>query len=155
MLRWLLIVTLFFISCKTTSSTAKKHILNFGSFTIETPGTWKEIKMQGVDSYVGRIAMSAGQFAEFDLGWYSSRLIDEDDPGENSKYRIQWDTVDGRKSKIVSPKRNGNGITGIYIDSLWGTGPEKDRFSFSGNNLDPINQKLFLIAIKTIKFYHK
>jgi hypothetical protein len=68
---------------------------------------------------------------------------------------VKWDTIDGRKAKIVSPKQPGNGITGIYIDSLWQTGNVVDRFNLYGINLKPENERIFLDALNTLRFKRK
>lgn len=47
------------------------------------------------------------------------------------------------------------GITGIYIDSLWESGSDIDKFNLYGNNLKTENEKIFLQAIKTLKFKRK
>ena len=60
--------------------------------------------------------------------------------------------IDHRKAKLVQPKKTGDGRTGIYIDSLWSSGYEVIQFEINGRNLKPENEKLFLEAIKTIKF---
>jgi hypothetical protein len=33
--------------------------MDFGSFTIETPQTWKPVEEKGVDSYVGKISIDS------------------------------------------------------------------------------------------------
>ena len=67
---------LFFliIGCIDSKSKSEKHVLDFGSFTIETPYGWTKIKEQGIDSYVGRIAIDNIDTLHFDLGWYSNKL---------------------------------------------------------------------------------
>ena len=158
--------------------------LDFGSFTIETPNGWTKIKEQGVDSYVGRIAIDNTDTLDFDLGWYSNRLYEYDatifdssminsldtsmidtsevifvknrmlvDPDKYRKNNVLWDTIDGRKVKIVYPRQPGIGTTGIYIDSLWQIGSDIDRFNLYGDNLKPTNEKLLLDALKTLKFH--
>jgi hypothetical protein len=154
MFRIFLLLIAFLISCKATSPLTQKHILDFRSFTIETPVTWEKVKVQGIDSYVGKITINSKYSAEFDLGMYSNHLVDEDDPEAANRYTITWNTIDGRKAKIVSPRRVGNGITGIYIDSLWGEGLNRTRFNLYTHNLDKINEKLLLNAISTLKFFH-
>lgn len=68
------------------------------------------------------------------------------------KRNLRWDTIDGRLSKIVFPVRPGDGITGIYIDSLGNEFRGKIRFNLSGFNLKPKNGEILLEAIRTIKF---
>ena len=68
------IVTLF--SCD--KSTSDKKTLDFGNFEIEVPKTWEKVSQQGIDSYVGQIAIDDQDTLEFDLGWYSNDLEDEE-----------------------------------------------------------------------------
>lgn len=69
------------------------------------------------------------------------------------KRNIKWDTIDGYLTKIVFPVRSGDGVAGIYIDSLDANSyGEKIRFNLKGFNLKPQNEKLFLELIKTLKF---
>ena len=156
--------------------------LDFGSFTIMTPISWTKIKAQGADSYVGRIAIDNIDTLDFDLGWYSNTLTEPEpqiiersmlknmdvldttqfiivdsrkgiDPDKYKKNNVSWDTIDGRKAKIVFSRQSGVGTTGIYIDSLWQAGSDIDRFNLYGDNLKPANKKLFLEALRTLKFH--
>jgi hypothetical protein len=69
-----------------------------------------------------------------------------------TKNEVLWDTIDGRKAKVVYPKKSGRGTTGIYIDSLWVRGFDVDKFNLYGEDLKPENEKKVLQALKTIKF---
>ena len=82
-------------------------------------------------------------------------IVDSRKGIDSEKYKknnVSWDTIDGRKSKIVYPRTSGFGTTGIYIDSLWKRGSDIDRFNLYSKNLKPANKKLFFQALKTIKF---
>ena len=176
------LLLLFIIGCTDSKPKSDKQILDFGLFTIETPNGWTEIKAQGTDSYVGRIAIDNSDTVDFDLGWYSNTLTEPEpqiiersmlrnmdvldttqiiivdsrkgiDPDKYKKNNVSWDTIDGRKSKIVFPRQSGIGTTGIYIDSLWQAGSDFDRFNLYGDNLKPANEKLVLQALKTLKFH--
>jgi hypothetical protein len=178
------LLLLFIISCTDSKPKRDKQTLDFGSFTIETPSSWTKIKAQGADSYVGRIAIDNTDTIDFDLGWYSNTLTEPEpqiiersmlrnmdvldtaqfiivdsrkgiDPDTYKKNNVSWDTIDGRKAKIVYPRKSGIGTTGIYIDSLWQRGSDVDRFNLYGYNLKPANEKLFLEALKTLKFHKK
>lgn len=160
---------------------AKK--LDFGSFTIETPQAWKAVEEKGVDSHVGRIAIDSTDTLSFDLGWYSNPLTEDGpyilnrsefegqeppvdqpevivvedktkvDADEYRKQNALWDTIGRHRAKIVSTRKPGIGITGVYIDSLWVRGSNRDRFNLYGENLKPENEKEVLQAIRTLKFY--
>lgn len=178
------LLLLLIIGCSDSKPKSDKQILDFGSFTIETPIGWTKIKAQGVDSYVGRIAIDNVDTLHFDLGWYSNKLNEYEptildssmigsidtsmintsevvfvknrmkvDPDKYRKNNVSWDTIDGRKAKIVFPRQSGIGVTGIYIDSLWQAGSDVNRFNLYGDNLKPANEKLLLQALKTLKFH--
>jgi hypothetical protein len=178
------LLLLLIIGCTNGKPKDDKQTLNFGSFSIETPNGWTKIKEQGVDSYVGRIAIDNSDTLGFDLGWYSNKLNEDDptiwdssmigsidtslvdtreiifvknrhriDPDNYKKNNVLWDTIDGRKAKIVFPRQSGIGTTGIYIDSLWKSGSDVDRFNLYGDNLKPANEKLVLQALRTLKFH--
>lgn len=143
---------------------------DFGEFTIQVPKSWQQIKQQGVDSYVGLIAIDKGDTLSFDLGRYSNDLKEDGDifekhanqilqrdgsikiPERLRKNKESYLMIDQKKAKIVQPKITGNGLTGVYFDSLWKKGADIDRFQLSGHNLKPENEKALLKAIKTLKF---
>ena len=77
------------------------------------------------------------------------------DPDKYRKNNVLWDTIDGRKAKIVYPRKSGVGTTGVYIDSLWVSGSDVDRFNLYGENLKPDNEKKVLQALRTLKFRKK
>lgn len=172
-------------ACNQTHTKTDTKTLDFGLFTIETPASWKKIKQTGIDSYVGRIAIDNSDTLDFDLGWYSNTLTEpepyiverdllkygkqppdtigliivEDSRGVDlDKYRknnVTWDSIDGRKAKIVFPRKSGIGTTGIYIDSLFVSERSVDRFNLYGENLKPDNEKKTLQVLRTLKFRKK
>ena len=168
-------------SCKQSDLKTNTQVLDFKAFTIEVPSTWKKVDVQGIDSYVGNIAIDSVDTVGFDLGVWSNSLTEDEpllwkrsevqnlpnfdttqfilvdhplreDPDKYRKQALTWDTIDGREAKIVFPRRSGKGITGIYIDSLRMSRGDVDRFNLSGIDLKPENERQFLKAIKTIKF---
>lgn len=181
----LLIITIIsagLISCSETKTTGNTKTLDFGAFTIETPNGWTKIKERGIDSYVGRIAIDESDSLEFDLGWYSNdlseyqevkmgdgkryfissydtayspTLVDSANKDKVVKSNVTWETIDGRRAKILSPVNSGIGTTGIYIDSLWQAGSDVDKFNLYGTNLKPQNEKAVLSAFGTLKFHKK
>ena len=72
-----IITTLIIILASCDKTKDKKKTLDFGSFTIEVPSTWNKAKQQGIDSYVGQIALDESDTVSFDLGWYSNSLEEE------------------------------------------------------------------------------
>jgi hypothetical protein len=170
------------ISCNQPKNKIGKHILNFGSFNIETPETWKLIRNDvPYDSYVGSIAVDAKDTIYFDLGLHSNDLTEyvkmnngdsvlfylRDDTNNHLvrgdsltidslvKSKSYWDTLDHRKAKIFIPKLSGTGTTGVYIDSLWKVGVNIDKFNLYGINLNPLTEELLLESVKTLKFVRK
>lgn len=176
----ILIVITGLLSCSETKTTSDKKILDFGAFTIEAPSGWEKIKELGIDSYVGKIAIDENDTLQFDLGWYSNDLTEYQEVkiGDGKTYYISsydtaysptlvdgadkekvvtshvtWETIDGRKAKVLSTIKPGIGTIGIYFDSLWQAGSDVDKFNLYGRNLKPQNEKAVLSAFKTLKFH--
>lgn len=151
--------------------------MDFGRFKIDVPETWQQVKAEGIDSYVGQMILDNGDTVSFDLGWYSNSLEDESvyvDGNDvysvnngNPKFLgkadtvnidslrktiITWTTIDGKRAKIVQPKMTGQGMTGVYFDSLWVAGSGTDRFQMNGTNLHPDNERQLLKAFETLQF---
>jgi hypothetical protein len=153
----LFLLVFLLISCSNSIKT-----LNFKTFTIEVPKSWNPVRENGIDSQVGRIAIDDQDTLSFDLGRYSNNLSEEyskdyDQPGVEKllKNSTIYEIIDNKKAKIVTPKKPGLGTTGIYFDSPWSAGASADRFQLNGQNLKPINEKLLLKALRTIKFLHR
>lgn len=180
------IIVIGLFACNQSTPKGDTKTMDFGSFTIETPQTWKPIEQKGVDSYVGKIAIDSTDTLSFDLGWYSNKLYEYDqaildssmigsidtnfvdpsavifvrdrmrvDPDKYRKNNVSWDTIDGRKVKIVYPRKSGIGTTGVYFDSLWIQDSGIDRFNLYGENLKPQNEKKVLKALRSLKFQQK
>ena len=169
------------IACNQRQSEIDTKILDFGLFTIETPRSWTKVNAQGFDSYAGDIAIDNSDTLSFDLGWYSdnlteyerfepygksyyisrydtsrtSPLLDSTDMVKLLKSNVTWDTIDGKLTKVLTPRISGIGITGIYIDSLWQAGPNTVRFNLYATNLKSSNEKEALKAFRTLKFHKK
>ncbi len=176
---------LFFIasfSCNQSSQKTNTQVLDFKAFTIEVPSTWKKFNLQGIDSYVGGIAIDKVDTISFDIGPWSNSLTEDEpviwernslqgnlaidttqvflvddrrgiDPDKYRRQTLTWDTIDGREAKIVYPRKPGVGITGVYFDSLWISKFGISRFNLYGRDLRLQNQRDLLEAIKTLKFY--
>ncbi|WP_433862730.1 hypothetical protein [Sphingobacterium thalpophilum] len=50
--------------------------MDFGLFTLEVPYKWQQVKKNGIDSYVGAIAVDNADTLYFDLGMYSNTLTE-------------------------------------------------------------------------------
>jgi hypothetical protein len=119
--------------------------IDAGEFTIEVPEDWSYEQRVGYDSYVAGVEMGEGQEAFFDLGLYGNPLnVDV------AVHSIVYETIDGKRAKLVSPKSIGKGTTGVYFDSLEVT--RTTRFHLSGTDLSKSNQKLLEEAIRTLRF---
>jgi len=174
------IIVIGLTACNQPQPKGETKIMDFGVFTIETPHSWKQIKTKGIDSYIGKIVIDDSDFLCFDLGWYSNDLTEYQEVkfGNNNtgfitsndtaygstpvdslskdkvvKSNITWDTIDGRRAKVLSPVKPGVGTTGIYIDSLWQAESDIDKFNLYGTDLKPNNQMAVLAAFKTLKFH--
>jgi hypothetical protein len=158
--------------------------MDFGLFTLEVPYKWQQVKQNGIDSYVGAIAVDNKDTLYFDLGMYSNTLTEpniqvitrqmvEENNLDSSdfivvkdimsmnidadlyrKQNVSWDTIDNRRAKIVFPRISGKGITGVYIGSLWGDS-SKVRFNLHGSNLKAQTEQDLLKAIKTLRFHKR
>lgn len=175
------VLTILAIGCKDPSRT---KTMDFGLFTLEAPYRWEEVKQNGIDSYVGAIAVDNADTLYFDLGMYSNTLTEpniqvitrqmmEENNLDSSdfivvkdimsmnidadlyrKQNVSWDTIDNRRAKIVFPRISGKGTTGIYIGSLWGDS-SKVRFNLHGSNLKAQTEQDLLKAIKTLRFHKR
>jgi len=158
--------------------------MDFGLFTLEVPYKWQQVKQNGIDSYIGAIAVDNTDTLYFDLGMYSNTLTEpnievitrqmmEENDLDSSRFvvvkdimsmnidadlyrkqNVSWDTIDNRRAKIVFPRISGKGTTGIYIGSLWGDS-SKVRFNLCGADLKAQTEEDLLKAIKTLRFYKR
>jgi len=178
----ILISTLFFLI-----HSENIQILDLKAFTMEVPKGWSYIPKQGIDSFIGEIAIDRKDTLHFDYGLYSSSLEEDcdcyvankdsvfvrdyerekidtansphykfyslggkDKLKEFIKNESHYENVAGLKAKIVLPKKSGIGTTGIFFEKT--SNKNKMRLQINGYNLLPKNQKIFLKAMKTIKF---
>ncbi|MDH1881551.1 hypothetical protein ACTS91_16500 [Empedobacter falsenii] len=68
---------LIVLSCDSKQQSNNYKILNFKSFSIQTPNEWKKIELQGIDSYVGGLVTKNNDTITFDMGYYSNNLEDK------------------------------------------------------------------------------
>lgn len=66
-------LTILVLGCKDPSRT---KTIDFGLFTLEVPYQWQQVKQDGIDSYVGAIAVDNADTLYFDLGMYSNSLTE-------------------------------------------------------------------------------
>ncbi|QIH34151.1 hypothetical protein [Sphingobacterium sp. DR205] len=66
-------LTILVVGCKDPSRT---KTMDFGLFTLEVPYKWQQVKQNGMDSYVGAIAVDNTDTLYFDLGMYSNSLTE-------------------------------------------------------------------------------
>ncbi|WP_367331403.1 hypothetical protein [Sphingobacterium multivorum] len=66
-------LTILVTGCKDPSRT---KTMDFGLFTLEVPYKWQQVKQNGIDSYVGAIAVDNNDTLYFDLGMYSNSLTE-------------------------------------------------------------------------------
>jgi hypothetical protein len=180
-----LVLILVLLSCKTErNATGDTKQIKLASVRMTVPKSWSSTTKQGIDSKYGWIYLDAEDSALFDYGWHSdnlyefepivldSNMIDHVDSAtraeavfvENSrgidrdKYRkdnVKWDTIDGLRAKIVFPRQQGIGTTGVYFDSLHSPKASMmvpSTFSLRAENLKPQNEKALLDAVKTLRF---
>lgn len=102
---------------------ADSKTIDFGTFTIEVPLSWKKINSQGVDSYVGRIAIDAYDTVHFDLGQYSNNLHEYDPMVLDSSILNDFDTSNRDMSEYIIVKNRFNVDLDKYrkTDFSWDT----------------------------------
>lgn len=124
--------------------------LDLHTFTIEVPNSWTYFPIQGLDSYVGGVAIGNGDTLTFDYGYYSNQLK-EVGPESLRKQNFRFDSIGGFEAKIVFPRRAGTGVTGVYFDSVGVGGMGKKGLNLYGEDLSKDNEQALLKAILTIK----
>ncbi len=120
--------------------------LNIGPFKITVPLDWKFVAPgEQEDSFVGQIT-GPNLILSFDCSdmGYANHLDEEDAKIHN----IKIDTNGNYITKTIWPKVLGRGMTGIFIRSR----SSNFNFQMNGYNLSAHNEKLALIAFKTITF---
>ena len=121
-----------------------------GGFSFRAPQGWQMNELQGIDSYVGEIVWDGGRL-NYDFGWYSSPLVDDDDP----RYIVTYEEIGGRLAKLVRPRVEGERlITGVYFEDIDGGNldiPSQNRLQLSGGGLTPDQQEIALSVFRTIR----
>lgn len=84
--------------------------LDAGPFSILAPSRWEFHQLEGVDSFVGEF-VGDDVTLRFDFGAYSNSLKQEKKP----EYVVVNKSISGFRAKIVSPRKPGHGITGVYF----------------------------------------
>ena len=108
------------------------HRINLGPFSIDTPKSYKYVKRQGIDSYVGELC-SKTDTLWFDYGWYSNNFSKY---YGNPDYKIEYFLIDNRKSVLVLPKTQ-NGIIGIYVQNV----TKLDHLALGSSTIDNLDIK--------------
>ena len=178
----ILICFLLGFACQRPKPNEETVSMDFGSFPLEAPKSWKKLAGESVDSYVGLVVIDSTDTLHFDYGWYSSTLAEAEplilerallknmrepvdtnefnivesrlgiDVDDFRKNNVSWDTIDGRKAKIIFPRRSGRGMTGVYISNVWEASGDITRFNLYGENLKTANEKTVLEVLQTLKF---
>ena len=151
-MKWTLIGLYSFccVLCYGQKHVQKTKTVDFKKFTIAVPVEWEWIKVKGEDSYVGEIQIDNKTKLNFDMGYYSNPLDDDEDLTKN--YYIK---IDGYEAKLVKPKRSGIGTTGVYIQHIKVSDKGTNSFQLSGQNLTNQQERQVIKAIKTLKFIRK
>jgi hypothetical protein len=117
-----------------------------GAFSLYAPPGWEFRKRQGIDSYVGEFA-GDGVVLTFDFGQYSNSLSDVHEPS----YVVVHEFIHGSWAKVVSPKRPGQGITGIYFAGAPNI-INANKLCVVGHDLTAFQQEVALRIFRTIRF---
>lgn len=86
-----------------------------------------------------------------EIHFIDADTITREDIARFIKQQYSYDTIDGFKAKIVTPKTIGTGVTGIYFDSLGTGGVGNIRLNFLGVDLSEKDHNELLSALRTIK----
>ena len=122
------------------------QFIDANSFTLSLPPSWKFNKLQGIDSYVGEF-VGDGIELTFDFGLYSGPRRNDDDPD----YLISYETIDGQRAQIITPKKSRMVMSGIYIPKP-GSVNEKPGLSITGTNLTISQWETALKIFRSLKF---
>ena len=117
--------------------------------TLSLPPGWQLIELQGVDSYVGEI-VGDGVLLGYDFGWYSSPLVDDDDP----LHIVTYEDIAGRRAKLVLPKEGTEGLVGVYIADFDGSGKDQlphNHLQISGSGLATEQQESAFAIFRSIR----
>lgn len=117
------------------------HTIKLRSFSIETPVTFRFLKYNGIDSYVGRITNGIDNLT-FDYGWYSNDLSEFDTV---QGVQVSMEIINGRKIKIVKELKEA-GVVGMYTEDLG----NDNRLSILCMNCQNLNEKVQMF--RTLKF---
>jgi hypothetical protein len=81
------------------ASTADWQVLARGGFRYRVPPDFRQVQVQGIDSYVGHWASSQLRFASYDYGWYSNPLHGA--KGALTGYSACRDTIGGQPVALL------------------------------------------------------
>ena len=106
MFKFIIAIFIFgLIACNQREHKVNTKTLDFGAFTIETPKSWTKIKQQGIDGYVGAIAIDNDDTLSFELGEYSNNLYEYDPTILDSSMMKDIDTSQPGFHEIIFAKR--------------------------------------------------
>ena len=118
-------------------------------FSIYLPAAWELIELQGIDSYVGEI-VGEGVRLDFDFGWYSNPLANDDDP----QHIVDYEDIGGRLAKLVRPRQGMEGYVGVYFENFDGgdIDPPQNRLQISGRGLTLGQEQTAFEIVRSIRW---
>ena len=137
----------FTIGCSSIPRSWRK--VDAGAFSIVAPPGWVLHKRDGVDSYIGDFT-NGEVVLDFDYGLYSNGFEDCREP----QYVVTSEAVGGHAAKVVYPRSDGHGFTGIYFeDTSSNSNPlRRDKLNLHGQDLTAKQQDLVLKIFQTVRF---
>jgi hypothetical protein len=129
--------------CQDTSRGSGWHKLDATAFSVMAPPGWSFRQLAGADSYVGEF-VGDGVVLRFDFGSHSNPLKDEKEP----TYVVVRKDIAGHRARVVSPRKPGHGITGVYFPRTFGS----NRLTMFAKDLNSKQQELVLKLFETTQF---
>ncbi|HEV7381576.1 MAG TPA: hypothetical protein VGN64_17380 [Dyadobacter sp.] len=99
------------LACTKEEPRSEWETFDFTTFSLEAPSTWKPFTSQGYDSKVGGVTNGKDTLF-YDYGMYSNRFTTE----TSQTHVITEIDRQGYPTRMVKPKKPGNGVIGIYYN---------------------------------------
>ena len=96
--------------------------------------------------------MGEGVRLEFDSGWYSNPLADDDD----AQHTVTYEDIGERRAKLVRPSEGVEGSVGVYFEDFDNRGEASfplDRLTIVGMDLPAEQQETAFAIFRSVRDY--